>query len=1056
MKMLNNYKKTVMGATLVAAMIAVPVSVVAAPAGADNETEVSAASVEIPGRVIDAATGKPLAGARVTVVNSTATVSTGDDGTFMLKSPSSRVTLNVEFPGYNTVVVPASGRSEVVVKMSQSTGSTVYDTDVLASGATTLVSDFPIGEAVADRSVSDLQGDLLAISRSGMPGAGHTVYVSGLHSINTSSQPLYVVDGVIWTTSEDAISTVDGHFNNPLALISPDDIESISVMKNGTALYGAKGGNGVVIIETKRAHSEATEIEAFARMGWRGNIKSIPVMDASQYRSYASDIVRGKYTNTNHIERLSFLNDDPASSQYAMTHNNTDWLDLTTRTGLLMNYGVNVRGGDDRALYAFMLGYTKNDGSVKETSMDRINVRFNSDIKLWQGATLRFDIAYAQVNYKLRDDGLNALTSPYYLSMIKSPLYHPNVLTTDGAVTVKYADVDELGVSNPMTILDMGVGESRNYRFNLNAAPRYQLNSKLAIEGRVDYTFDKIKENSFYPDYGVGETEFVNNTGEIYFTARNAVQNLMVRHTTFHAGLHVDYNPLHDTVNDLALRAGYRYQNDTYISSLGKGFNTSSDYINDLANTTTRETMGFDTKWRNMAWFFTGEYSLYKRYILGVDVTMESSSRFGKDAPDAIHLGGVSWGLFPSVNAAWLISSESWMAGARFINLMKLRAGFDMAGNDNLPYFANRTYFASSHFLGNAYAPVLSGIGNNRLKWETTSTLHAGLDMSMFNDRWQFSVDVYKAKTCDLLVSKTLVEEAGLGTYWSNGGELENSGVNFSTTVRALNTRDWKLDLGASIGHYKNKVTKLDDGDFTTDVCGGSVLTSVGNPVGVFYGYKTDGVFSTAADAAAAGLKIRNANGSYTAFAAGDMKFVDATPDGVINDDDRQIIGDPNPDFYGNFNFRLTWKNFTLGSIFTYSVGNDVYNALRANLESGNDIFNQSTAMTNRWVAEGQMTDIPRATFGDPMGNSRFSDRWIEDGSYLKWKSLSLEYRIPIHNPYIQGVTLSFAVHNLCTWTKYLGPDPEFSFGNSPLYMGVDAGLIPATRDFNFGVKINL
>lgn len=1045
--------KSLLGALFVAAASAAAVPVSAAPA---ETASAEVLNVEIPGKVTDGATGAPLAGARISVVNSTATVSTGDDGAFLLKAPSSDVTLSVEFPGYVTVTVPAAGRRTVSVRMQRAGAASLYDAGVTGSASKAVASQFPIGETVADRSVADLQGDLLAISRSGMPGSGHTVYLAGLHSINTSSQPLYVVDGVVWTADGDVTSTVDGHVNNPLALISPDDIENIYVLRNGQAIYGAKGGNGVVVIETKRARSEATEIEAFARMGWRGSVKSIPVMDAGQYRSYASDVIRGKYANTSMVDRLSFLNDDPSSSQYYATHNNTDWLDLTTRTGLLMNYGVSVRGGDDRALYAFMLGYTKNDGSVKETSMDRINVRFNSDIKLWKGADLRFDIAYAQVNYKLRDDGLNAGTSPYYLSMIKSPLYHPNVLTAGGKVTVKYSDTDELGVSNPMSVLDMGVGESRNYRFNLNASPRYRFNDRLAIIADIDYTFDKIKENSFIPDYGTGETEFVNNTGETYFTARNSVENLMVRHTTFNAGIHVDWTPVRNTVDDLALRLGYRYQNDTFISSLGYGYNTSSDYINDLGNTTTRFTDGFDTEWRNMAWYFTGEYKLWQRYILGVEAALESSSRFGKDAPDALHIGGVSWGIFPSVNAAWLISSESFMAGARFVNLLKLRAGFDMAGNDNLPFFANRTYFASTHFLGNAYVPVLTNIGNDRLKWETTSTLRAGIDASLFNDRWQFSFDIYKSKTRDLLVSKTLTDVAGVQSYWTNGGDLENNGINFSTTFRAVNTRDWKLDLGASVGHYKNKVTKLDDGDFVTDICGGSVLTSVGNPVGVFYGYKTDGVFSTAADAAAADLKIRNANGSYTAFAAGDMKFVDNTPDGVINDADRQIIGDPNPDIYGNFNFRLSWKNLTLGSIFTYSVGNDVYNALRANLESGSDIFNQSTAMAGRWVAEGQNASIPRATFGDPMGNARFSDRWIEDGSYLKWKTLSLEYRLPISNPYIQGLTFSFAVHNLCTWTKYLGPDPEFSFGSSPLYMGVDAGLIPSTRDFNFGVKINL
>ena len=210
------------------------------------------------------------------------------------------------------------------------------------------------------------------------------------------------------------------------------------------------------------------------------------------------------------------------------------------------------------------------------------------------------------------------------------------------------------------------------------------------------------------------------------------------------------------------------------------------------------------------------------------------------------------------------------------------------------------------------------------------------------------------------------------------------------------------------------------------------------------------------ADAAAANLSIRNADGSLTPFEAGDMRFNDLNKDGVISEADRQIIGDPNPDIFGNFNLRLSWKNFTLGTVFTYSLGNDAYNALRARLEAGDDIFNQTTAMLNRWVANGQVTDVPRAVYEDPMGNGRFSNRWIEDASYLKWKSLSVDYRIPISSPYIQGVTLSFAVNNLCTWTKYLGPDPEFAFGNSPLYLGVDAGMVSQAREFNFGVKVNL
>lgn len=1018
----------------------------------------AAQNLKIEGTVVDGSTGESLPGARVTILNGEGAAMTSDRGLFSIDVPNSGAILRVEIPGYAVRYVPASsaGSRKIVLQPDTSYGYSL--SGGLSSVSSASDSYFPIEEINADESVSDLQGNLFAVSRSGMPGSGHSVYIDGLHSINTSSQPLYVVDGVIWGAAPETTSVMEGYFSNPLSLIDPRDIAKVTVLKNGSAAYGAKGANGVILIDTRRAHDAATQIEAYAMLGVRTPGKKMPVMNAAQYRTYVSDVLKGRYDNSSAVGNLSFLNDDPTSPTYALTHNDTDWQDLTNHTGMLMNYGINVRGGDDRALYAFSLGYAKSDGSVRETSFDRLNIRFNSDINLWKGFRTRIDIAFAQASRKMRDDGINAVSSPGYLSMIKAPLFHSNVLTATGGVTNKYADIDELGMGNPMSILDLGIGNNRNYRFNLNALPRYDFNSKLAIQGRVSYTFDKMKENSFLPDYGVEETNLYNNNGEIYAVSRNLVKSQMGRFTSFDMDAHVEYNPFKDVDNDLAFTLGYRYMNETYNYSYGEGHNTSSDYMNDLSNTSAslHFSHGLDSEWRSMAWYLTAAYSWRNRYFISADAAMETSSRFGNNAPGALKLGGVAWGIFPTVNAAWIISSEEWMKSVDWISLLKLHASYSVAGNDNLPVYANRTYYESVGLMGNAFGWALANIGNDRLKWETTSTMRAGLDMSFFNDRWSLGVDVYRSVTSDLLMRKTLPEEAGLTTYWSNDGKLRNIGFNISTSVRAINLRDWKLDLGFSIGHYKNKLTELGGGAFTTDIMGGQVLTAVDNPIGVFYGYKTDGVYSTAADAAAANLGIRNSDGSVTHFAAGDMRFVDAHNDGIIDDRDRVVIGDPNPDLFGNFNFRLRWKGLSLSSLFTFVTGNDVYNALRANLESGSTVANQTVAMANRWVANGQTTDIPRATYGDPMGNARFSDRWIEDGSYLKWKSLELSYDIPLHSAYIQGITISASMFNLLTWTKYLGPDPEFSYGTSPLYMGVDAGLTAPGREFCFGVKINL
>jgi len=276
--------------------------------------------------------------------------------------------------------------------------------------------------------------------------------------------------------------------------------------------------------------------------------------------------------------------------------------------------------------------------------------------------------------------------------------------------------------------------------------------------------------------------------------------------------------------------------------------------------------------------------------------------------------------------------------------------------------------------------------------------------------------------------------------------------------MKLLNLKNFKWELGLSAGHYKNRITDLniDSKSFTTQVYNGEVLMAVGQPVGVFYGYKTQGVYSTQQQADNAGLKIKNTDGTYTKFSAGDVIFEDKVADGVIDEKDKQVIGNPNPDYYGNITSKWTVNRFTLSTVFTYSYGNDVYNYYRSQLESGSDFSNQTTAMLNRWTADGQVTSQPRAVYGDPMGNARFSDRWIEDGSYLKLKSITLSYDLPVKSKYFEGLNIWVAANNLYTLTNYLGFDPEFSSGNSVYYQGVDAGLLPQTKSYFVGLKLNL
>lgn len=984
------------------------------------------------GRVVRSSTGEGFAGVGLTSPNLKVSAMTDDDGTYEIQLPSLDVPLIVTAPGCERQVVALQGRTEVDIRILDQSD---YVTPSMLN--------------------PHIDGPLHAIRQSGQPGSGDTYFIRGLQSINLSSQPLFIVDGVEWQMQEDAQTTVKGYYNSPLNMIDPDDIERVEVLRDGSAIWGSKGAAGVVMISTKRARDMATKIEANVSMGFQTPFKSMPMMQAPAYRRYATDVMRGLKADDRN--QLHFTENDPTKSYYWDCHQQTDWLGEVNRTAFMQNYGINVAGGDDIALYRFSLGYGKNGGNIDGTSFGRLNVRFNSDIHLTKRLFLAADIAYAQTMTRVNFDGLDEVRNPACLSLLKSPLYGPWQHNLQGQETRRMNDADELGVGNPIALTGDNLPDVDKYRFNLNLRPSYAFTDRLKLSALLGLTWDKVAEDIFLPDHGVADMPLLNEQGEVYNMALNMVSNLMARQSTLSAEGRLDWTVLDSYRNDLRLALGGRFYNTYYKWNSGMGYNTGSDFMRALSNTNSylRWTEGDNHKERDAAWFLTANYAYLNKYFLDLGLELSTSSRYGAET-GGLKMAGVSWAFNPSVQAAWLLSNERWMRPLRGIDQAKLRVALSQTGNDRLPLFANQTYRLSAAPVQDATGLYLANIGNEGLKWETTRRATVGLDLSVLHNRWQVSADVFWARTSDLVTRKQLRDVAGMQYYWDNDGELTNRGFEVTTQARLVDRRDWKLSIGATIGHYNNKVRELRNGDFTTDVAGATILTAVGQPVGVFYGWKTNGVYADAAAAAADGLAVMADNGERVAFRAGDVRFADQNSDGIIDNRDRVVLGNPNPDIYGNFNLQLRWKRLTLGGTFSYSLGNEAYNALRQQLESGSTLYNQTTAMENRWTADGQVTDIPRATYADPMGNSRQSDRWVENASFLKLSQMSLTYDIPLRTSALQGVSVWASANNLFTLTPYLGADPEFSLSSSVLYQGVDAGLVPSSRSFQLGVKINL
>ena len=1073
---------------------------------------------EVSGKVTDNATGDPMGGVRVQALGGERwSCLTEEDGTYTLRVPNFTTALYVYAPDYQPAQVAIKGSTGQDVSLITSKFRGYFTDGTSITSRNSILVDHSSSITVETEIENRLAGDVHSVSRSGMLGQGAYLTIRGVNSINANAQPLIILDGNIIDPEYERTSLHEGYYNNILAGLDPENVESVEVLKNGTALYGAKGSNGVIIIKTKRGRSMATKINVRIFGGTEFVPKKMSMLNGDQYRTYLGDLAGTvkdlTVSNTDDVQ-TAFLNDSP-NYYYPVFHNNTDWQKDMYQNTFVQNYKVNVEGGDDVGMYSLSLGYTDGKGTQVGNDYSRLNLRFNTDIKITDKLTTALDIAYNQTAYNILDSGwsenydMQNIGSTNVLGVVSAPMLSPYAYYMDDDNNMqlslskeyagKYASGNtttwiqnpfkfpkSLGINealrNPYWIIQNGGGMNKNYaemsQININVAPKYQITKQFSIQDRFNYQLNRNNEKYFLPISGT-TLYLLEDLGSI----TSVLKSQFTKETTINNDLTLEWKNRYDA-HVIDVIGGWRYNNYSYSYSYMRGYNNENDKLPNISkNMQFINYGGTKDNWIDMTYYLDATYNYANKYFAELTVSSEASSKFGNNTKSGIHLGGVSWGIFPSLQLGWVISNEDWFKTGKGVNYLKLTAGIEQNGNDDLDYYAARTYWESQQVTENTVGLVLKNIENSTIQWETATKFNVALEGAFLNNRLHAGVDFFYNKIDNMLTIKDLNYISGMRQYWTNEGAMSNIGFEVNANAAIVNTKDWKWELGATLGHYTNEVTKMPESNmitltnadgkvtnklngYTSSIYGESnVLTAVGYAAGSFYGWQTNGVLSSDAEASKAGAKgylkypTGLAEDPYRNFQAGDVRFVDQNGDGVIDEADKVVIGNPNPSLYGNIYTAVCWKNLRLDVNFKYSLGNDIYNYQRSVLESGNTTYNQTSAMLNRWTFEGQQTSMPKACYTDSpnwRNNERMSDRWIEDGSYLKLKNVRLTYNLPYSNSWLQGLKIWAEGNNLFTLTKYLGTDPEMSARNSALYQGVDTGLVPSGRGVNVGLSINL
>ncbi len=1018
----------------------------------------------VTGNVRDAATGKPMTGARVSYGKLYAAIS-DSAGKFSMKVPDYNVVIRIDADGYETKEQELRGLATVNIALYINGYNTFSDDITMPSGITTSrqlvgaaggVQTSGNWNAIADAPDAWLQGKvagLQATRRSGTAGTGAELLIRGLNSLYATNQPLVVVDGAIFDIATYGNTMLSGFYTNPLAYIDIKDIDNITVIKDGSSLYGTKGSNGVILITTARARQEATRIEAGLFGGINFSPSRLPVMDAAGYRTYLSEMLQSKGLSPKDVDALPYMNDNKNNPDYYRNHYDNNWQDKVFRNSSFQNAYLKITGGDNIAKYALSMGYLGNNGVVSNTGVTRINMRFNADLNLSTRLTAGANLSVTKNEQKLKSLGINNAVNPIYAALVKAPFFAANQVADNGIESPALANKDTFNVSNPVAIIRNAQATSKNYRWSVGVNFKYKLTSELSVSTLFNLVKDEVREAFFIPQNGiVGDT--LSNA-----IVKNRSGNQVIRYNGFYNDTRLSFDKIYKRIHRLSASVGVRYNTISSEVDYGLGYNSATDEFTGVGyGLNNLRVIGGSlgqSKW--LSTYFSADYNYRSKYFLSLNIASDASSKFGDNITEGslLRWGNNSYPLMSSLAAAWVISSESFMAKQSWLSLLKLRASAGQSGNEDIGNFTARKYYVSQNLMG-IQGLVYGNPGNPSLQWETVTKLNAGVDVSVLNERLNLSVDVFRNKTGNMIVYQPAPGASGFNYTVTNSGAMKTNGWELSVNGRVLNQKNLKWDVGVLVSHYKTIVTQLPVSSILTNYADGTMITTAGAAPNAFYGYKTNGVFTSDAEAAASGLSNKKSDGTATAFAGGDMRFIDYNNDHIIDENDRQVIGNPNPDYTGAITSAVSWKNWTLNVLFTFSQGNDIYNYARRQLESMSGYANQTGAVINRWRTNGQVTNMPRAAWGDPAGNSRFSDRWIEDGSYLRLRTVSIAYAWPLKQSFLRDLVIFASGNNIFTLTKYKGYDPEFSAGSGPFTQGVDVMLEPQHRSLQVGVKLGL